>query len=320
MTTPEQRAVSVALTCTSCHHQDSYLVHTPLFATKPMFEREGVPWPEGWDGFFTPTVVRCTACGALDTYTLSMSAMLRAMLPGSPIQRGLVKLHDGMIPKRASDAIAHLRQICDSSASGEPWLRLGNFYHAGGSTSEALSCWRSALRIDNKPEAPYNLAVVASEAGDKATAASYAEEALRRYPDPTRQRPGRLSEEQLVDLVSVLREDRSPGRSILAIWVLEDNAKQPLIAASSARLDRITDWRSLVQFLVDERPLNINFADDDLPRDSPPSQLELWIDDPDTYNELPPPSVGPAGSSAEDRRKKKQKRKAAKDAKRKNRR
>ncbi len=131
---PDGPKLELSLDCNQCGK-----------ATKLDFEYAVVhPKPEecraeGWDGVLLSRIVECRKCGAVDDYKLTPTAHLALMgqvlrrahdaegAGGTRIVLGASTLFDGTIVRRASQGIAHLRQVVEMNPmSAEAWRRLGN--------------------------------------------------------------------------------------------------------------------------------------------------------------------------------------------------
>lgn len=309
--------VSVDLRCRSCGKVAAYTLSNVTIVDPRRRCPPGMVVPSDWDGLFTTSVVRC-GCGAVDDYEGTAETHLRLAVlalagtvdrTASGVRAGFPALWDGTIPRRPSEAVRHLRTVAEARPSGEGWRRLGNFQEQMGDLEGAVQSWLRAAEDPSEVEALVSLAIAAYEDGEDPVSLAMAERSLERA---CRGGPPTLPEPLLRSAVDVLL-CVSEGRSLHAAWRAGAVHGDPVVRLSTLRLDRVRFADRLADFLLDAEPFTVRFGPDDLDPDEPETQLERWVCEDDL--QTPVRSTTRVGDA---RRKKK--RKAARKARKANRR
>ena len=262
----DSSAVRLELCCACCGHVDEYDVG--CVAIHP--EREQCK-REGWDGIVLGRIIVCASCGAEDEYTIHPMDKLRLgvrgivgpdpscakEIPDGGVFFAELRLWDGTLVKRPSEALRHLRAVAEQQPErGEGWRRLGNFYERYDRQGDAVAAWLRAAEDRDEMEACFSLANHYDNEGELQQAFDFAARTIMRLhgvgkaraAGPVRQAAANTA---LGIVRAALQHSREP-LALLVVWMEPGRTKVTVANLSAVDLRTVRRWDRLADLLASD--------------------------------------------------------------------
>jgi tetratricopeptide (TPR) repeat protein len=253
--------IEAPLTCTTCQRTELYKLTALYFA--PLAARGlDVLLSPTWDGWYTPMVITCAHCGAVDTWTVERSWARRPLpeLVAAGVIPAICRLPNRKPMYRGSQAESALRALAEANpGSAELWRRLGNQQSQGLRHDLARESWRRAAEDPDEVEAVASYANTAFDTEDLQEAVDWAAETLDRLP-----KADRAARERIVPQMLEILYQEAPQLYLTASWLDEQPARngQRIVNLSSVRLDQPRDPQALERFLIQADLLTLKILND----------------------------------------------------------
>jgi len=317
---PDSSAVRLKLRCARCGHVDEYDVGRVVIHPRlEQCERDG------WDGIVLGRIIVCTSCGAEDDYTIRPMDKLRLglrgvvdldpsfakELPDGGVFFAELRLWDGTLVKRPSEALRHLRALAEQQPErGEGWRRLGNLYERYDQQGDAVAAWLRAAEDPDEMEACFSLADHYDNEGDLQRAYHFAARTIMRLGSvgkaraavPVRQAAAKTA----LGIVQAALQCSGEPLALLVVWTGPARTTDRIVNLSSVDLRTVRRWDRLANLLASDAIVGASLTQD-LPEERCTILGELLESDAPIGGQLPrrgafaaarglPPASAPASA------------------------